>query len=193
MHYSTCWACAPTSINSAPWHKTSASAPAKTNFKQYLAAGAYPMRRCGQGNATAHIPCASSSTLACEPHGICVMAACCFGLLRPGLVYISVVIVRLQAGGRPAATPFSCFAKKRKQKKATQSRCPAGTRLCKSKNGKRSKLACGSDSFISNPFSAQHKRQRHMRTAKVKTSVVRLPFLYTRIAQARRATAICCR
>jgi hypothetical protein len=98
------------------------------------------------------------------------------GLLWLGLVYISAVVVRLQAGGRPAATPFSCFAKKRKQKKATQSRCPAGTRLCKSKNGKRSKLACGSDSFISNPFSAMHKRQRHMRTAKVNTSVVRFRF-----------------
>jgi hypothetical protein len=53
-----------------------------------------------------------------------------------GLVYISVVVVRLLAGGRPAATPFSCFAKKRKQKKATQSRCPSGARLCRSKNGK---------------------------------------------------------
>jgi hypothetical protein len=44
-----------------------------------------------------------------------------FALLWPGLVYISVVGVGLLAGGRPAATPFSCFAKKRKQKKATQS------------------------------------------------------------------------
>jgi hypothetical protein len=64
-----------------------------------------------------------------------------FGLLWLGLVCTSVVAVRLLAGGRPAATPFSCFAKKRKQKKATQSRCPAGSRLCKSKNGKSSKLA----------------------------------------------------
>jgi hypothetical protein len=47
-----------------------------------------------------------------------------------GLVYISVVVVRLLAGGRPAATPFSCFAKKRKQKKATQSRCPCGIPAC---------------------------------------------------------------
>jgi hypothetical protein len=44
-----------------------------------------------------------------------------FGLLLPGRVCTSVVTVRLLAGGRPAATPFSCFAKKRKQKKATQS------------------------------------------------------------------------
>jgi hypothetical protein len=44
-----------------------------------------------------------------------------FGLRWLGLVYISVVGVRLPAGGRPAATSFSCFAKKRKQKKATQS------------------------------------------------------------------------
>jgi hypothetical protein len=58
-----------------------------------------------------------------------------FALLWLGLVSISVVVVRLLAGGRPAATPFSCFAKKRKQKKATQSRCPAGARLCRSKNG----------------------------------------------------------
>jgi hypothetical protein len=43
------------------------------------------------------------------------------GLRLLGRVYISVVVVRLLAGGRPAATPFSCFAKKRKQKKATQS------------------------------------------------------------------------
>jgi hypothetical protein len=43
-----------------------------------------------------------------------------FALRRLGLVSTSVVAVRLLAGGRPAATPFSCFAKKRKQKKATQ-------------------------------------------------------------------------
>jgi hypothetical protein len=44
-----------------------------------------------------------------------------FALLWLGLVSTSVVVVRLLAGGRPAATSFSCFAKKRKQKKATQS------------------------------------------------------------------------
>jgi hypothetical protein len=32
-------------------------------------------------------------------------------------------------------------------------------------------------SFIPYPFSAMHKRQRHMRKAKINTSVVRLPSL----------------
>ena len=139
-----------------------------------------------------HIPCGVAGMLACSPHGICAVGLRCFGFCCLLLFLLSVVVVRLLAGGRPAATPFSCFAKKRKQKKATQSRCPAGARLCRSKNGKRSKLACGSDSFISNPFSAMHKRQRHMRKANVNTSVVRLPSHRARNAHARRATAICC-
>ncbi|MFZ6749946.1 hypothetical protein [Undibacterium sp. Ren11W] len=46
--------------------------------------------------------------------------------LLSGLVFTSVIVVRLLAGGRPAVTYFSCFAKKSKQKKATQSRCPCG-------------------------------------------------------------------
>jgi hypothetical protein len=68
------------------------------------------------------------------------------------LIYLSVrnvldserrsnVILRLQAGGRPAATYLFCFAKKGKPKKATALRCPMGARLCKSKNGKRPQLA----------------------------------------------------
>ncbi|WP_295749824.1 hypothetical protein [Undibacterium sp.] len=81
----------------------------------------------------AHWP-ASRMGYACWRHAV-------FALLRLGLVCTSVVVVRLLAGGRPAATPFSCFAKKSKQKKAPQSRCPSGSRLCRSKNGKSSKLA----------------------------------------------------
>jgi hypothetical protein len=49
-----------------------------------------------------------------------------------------------------------------------------------------------SNTNLSNPFSAMHKRQRHMRKAKVNTSVVRLPSLRARNAQAHRATANCC-
>jgi hypothetical protein len=44
-----------------------------------------------------------------------------FALLRLGRVGILVVVVRLPTGGSPVATYFSCFAKKSKQKKATQS------------------------------------------------------------------------
>jgi hypothetical protein len=55
--------------------------------------------------------------------------------------FTSVVVVRLPAGGRPAASHLFCFAKKGDPKKAMQSRCPAGARLCRSKNGERSKLA----------------------------------------------------
>jgi hypothetical protein len=61
--------------------------------------------------------CALRGMPAWGPHGICALAACCFGLLWLGLVYISVVVVRLQAGGRPAATPFSCIAMQTKKKK----------------------------------------------------------------------------
>jgi hypothetical protein len=48
-----------------------------------------------------------------------------FGLRLLSRVCTSVVVVRLLAGGRPVATPFSYFAKKRKQKKATQ-KCTTG-------------------------------------------------------------------
>jgi hypothetical protein len=41
-----------------------------------------------------------------------------FALRLLGRVFTSFVALRLLAGGRPAATPFSCFAKKRKQKKS---------------------------------------------------------------------------
>jgi hypothetical protein len=47
-------------------------------------------------------------------------------------------------------------------------------------------------SFIPDPFSAQHKRQRHMRKANINTSVVRFSPLHTRNVQAHRATAIRC-
>jgi hypothetical protein len=56
-------------------------------------------------------------------------------------VFTSVVVARLLAGGRPATTYLFCFAKKGMPKKAPQSRCPSGSRLCRSKNGKSSKLA----------------------------------------------------
>jgi hypothetical protein len=77
---------------------------------------------------------------------------------------------------------------KRRRRKVAALRVPAcaGQKMGNEANSLRS------DSFISNPFSAMHKRQRHMRKAKVNTSVVQLPFLYTRIAQARCATATRC-
>ena len=51
-------------------------------------------------------------------------------------------VERCVAGGGPAAAHFSCLAKKSKQKKATAKPQPLrGTRLYKSKNGKRTKLA----------------------------------------------------
>jgi len=50
------------------------------------------------------------------------------------------------AGGSPAATHFSCFAKKSKQKKATaEPLALRASQCCSAKNGKRTKLACGSD------------------------------------------------
>ncbi len=49
---------------------------------------------------------------------------------------------RLPTGGSPAATYLSCFAKKGKPKKATALPLPLrGSRLCRSKNGKRPQLA----------------------------------------------------
>jgi len=47
-----------------------------------------------------------------------------------------------------ARRPPSFFASPKKEGKERRphSRCPSGSRLCKSKNGKRTKLACGSDS-----------------------------------------------
>ncbi len=80
-----------------------------------------------------------------------------------GAWFTSVVVVRLPAGGRPAATYFSCFAKKSKQKKATQSRCPFGIPNCAARKMGNEANSLRSDSFISNPFSAPHNWQRHMR------------------------------
>jgi hypothetical protein len=62
---------------------------------------------------------------------------------------------------------------KRRRRKVAALRVPAcaGQKMGNEANSLRS------NSFISNPFSAMHKRQRHMRKAKVKTSVVRLPSL----------------
>jgi hypothetical protein len=45
------------------------------------------------------------------------------------------------AGGGPAATHFSCFAKKSKQKKATQAPLPFGFPIVQDKNGESQKLA----------------------------------------------------
>jgi len=52
------------------------------------------------------------------------------------------------AGGGPAAAHFFCFAKKSEQKKATAQRRPSsrGSQKDGSQNGKRGKLACGSNS-----------------------------------------------
>jgi hypothetical protein len=87
--------------------------------------------------------------------------------MRAGLtgvfVFTSVIVVRLLAGGRPAATYFSCFAKKSKQKKAPQSRCPCGIPNCAGRKMGNEANSLRSDSFTSNPFSAQHNWQRHMR------------------------------
>ena len=50
--------------------------------------------------------------------------------LLPALVFTFVVVVRLLAGGRPAASHLFCFAKKGNPKKAPQSRCPCGMPNC---------------------------------------------------------------
>ena len=141
-----------------------------------------------------------------------------FGLLLPGRVFTSFVYVRLLAGGRPAATYLFCFAKKGMPKKATAKSPPLRVPACASQkmgneaNSLRLQGAyplasgyryagvvhaprnpcCTSNSFISNPFSAQHKRQRHMRKANVNTSVVQPPFHCIGNIKALRTTAICC-
>jgi hypothetical protein len=51
----------------------------------------------------------------------CASSRRCFCLLLPSLVFTSVVVVRLLAGGRPATTYLFCFAKKGNPKKAPQS------------------------------------------------------------------------
>jgi hypothetical protein len=77
---------------------------------------------------------------------------------------------------------------KRRRRKVAALRVPACARqkMGKVRNSLRS------NTNLSNPFSAMHKRQRHMRKANVNTSVVRLPSLHARNAQAHRATANCC-
>ncbi len=52
----------------------------------------------------------------------------------------------LLIGCGPTASYLFCFAKKGNPKKATALRCPPGSRLCGTKNGKALKLAFGSDS-----------------------------------------------
>jgi hypothetical protein len=47
-------------------------------------------------------------------------------LLLPGLVYISVVDVRLPTGGSPVATSFLCFAKETEAKKGDAKSLPCG-------------------------------------------------------------------
>ncbi len=76
--------------------------------------------------------------------------------------------LRLQAGGSPAATHFSCLAKKSKPKKATEASLPpkGGPLCCKSKNGKCPKLASLRQRSFLNPFSASQQRHRHIGTAK---------------------------
>jgi hypothetical protein len=74
----------------------------------------------------------------------------------------------LPAGGRPATTYLSCFAKKGKPKKATAksttSRCPFGVPVCAGqKMGKRSNRFGLQQATLSDPFFALHKRQRLMR------------------------------
>ncbi|WP_422944650.1 hypothetical protein [Undibacterium sp. Ren11W] len=94
--------------------------------------------------------------------------------LLSGLVFTSVVVVRLLAGGRPATTYLFCFAKKGMPKKATQSRCPCGIPNCASRKMGNEANSLRSDSFTSNPFSAPHNWQRHMRIrvkSRVKTNV----------------------
>jgi hypothetical protein len=58
-----------------------------------------------------------------------------------------LIFLRLLAGGSPAASHLFCFAKKGNPKKAT----PAIAETPKNwvKNGKKTKLACGSDKVFS--------------------------------------------
>jgi len=51
------------------------------------------------------------------------------------------VTLSAQVGGGPTATHFSCFAKKSKQKKATQASLPFGFPIAQDKNGESQKLA----------------------------------------------------
>jgi hypothetical protein len=55
----------------------------------------------------------------------------------------------VQVGCGPTATHFSCFAKKSKQKKATQASLPFGFPIVQDKNGESQKLAFGSNSCLS--------------------------------------------
>jgi hypothetical protein len=77
----------------------------------------------------------------------------------------------LPAGCGPAATHFSCFAKKSKQKKATTRLAPfGGARLCITKNGKWAKTRYAQTTPISDPFSVTHKRLR-LQWIKVKDNI----------------------
>jgi hypothetical protein len=66
------------------------------------------------------------------------------------------------AGGGPAATHFSCFAKKSKQKKATAQPLPFGFPFVQYKKWEtgETRLRLRQRPFLF-PFSVLHKRQRH--------------------------------
>ncbi|QJQ05407.1 hypothetical protein EJG51_005595 [Undibacterium piscinae] len=69
-------------------------------------------------------------------------AAACFWFAIAWFYSISVVQCAIaDRGKRPVATSFSCFAKKRKQKKARKSRCPSGAPIMQGKMGNEAKLA----------------------------------------------------
>ncbi|CAN5763466.1 hypothetical protein BH11PSE12_BH11PSE12_30880 [soil metagenome] len=147
------------------------------------------------GSASAHIPCAFSSTLACRPHGICVLAACCFCFAVAFYCLVLFIFLSLLWDCRPVVDrrllPFLASPRKgskRRRRKVAALRVPA----CASQKMGNEANSLRSNSFISNPFSAMHKRQRHMRKAKVNTSVVLSPLLRTSNAQAYQATAIRC-
>ncbi len=64
------------------------------------------------------------------------------------------------AGGSPAATHFSCFAKKSKQKKATAKQLPSGFPFVQDKKWEANETRYAQTAFISDPFHAPQNRQR---------------------------------
>jgi hypothetical protein len=142
--------------------------------------------------ATAHSPCASSSNIGLRAAwnmragGMLFLVCYCLVLF---------LLLSLLGDCWPVVDrrllPFLASPRngsKRRRRKVAALRVPAcaGQKMGKVRNSLRS------NTNLSNPFSAMHKRQRHMRKAKVNTSVVQPPLLRTSNAQAHRAKANCC-
>ncbi|MDO8729329.1 MAG: hypothetical protein Q7K26_05630 [bacterium] len=85
--------------------------------------------------------------------------------------YLNLVVVfRLLAGGRPAATPFLCFAKEEEAKKGDRTSLPFGFPLVQVKKWEVPTTRYAQTRALLFPFSASHNRQFRSGILKVKSN-----------------------